>query len=99
MVDDERYVEILAGLEKIRTEKPYDDTVDAIAARDWLGAAITDLGNGLARSADDPAELARLHELLTVSEGIAASIEARIKQRGRQVPERHQTKPGVVRGV
>jgi len=96
MVDDERYVEIQAGLEKIRTEKPYDDTSDAIAARDWLSSAIGDLRKQLRKSADNPGQVARLQELLTLSESAASSIEARIKQQGDRVPQRHQDDRGVV---
>jgi hypothetical protein len=96
MVDDERYVEIQAGLEKIRAEKPYDDTSDAIAARDWLGKAINDLRKQLHQSTDDSGALARLHELLTLSESAASSIEARIKQQGDRVPQRHQNDRGTV---
>src|SRR6478736_4583076 len=44
----------------------------------------------------NPGQVARLQELLTLSESAASSIEARIKQQGDRVPQRHQDDRGVV---
>jgi hypothetical protein len=96
---DERYVEILAGVEKIRGERPYPDSAAAIGALDWLSAAIVDLRKAVDESADQPAELVRMHDLLEFSQRMAASIESRMKQDGDKVPVRHEDEPRVIRGV
>lgn len=93
MVKDERYVEILAGVEKIKQEKPYDDTADAIAALDWLSSAGDDLRKGMKDSADDVGAVARLQELLNSVDALHTSVQSKIKRDGDDVPLRHSKEP------
>lgn len=89
MLKDERFAEILAGVEKIKQEKPYDDTADAIAALDWLASAGDDLRKGVKDSAGDMSALARTQELLNTVDALSSSVQSKIKRDGDDVPLRH----------
>ena len=93
MVPEERLGAILAGIEKIKQNKPYDDNADAIAALDWISAATADLTSALAQSADDTTAIANVQELLDTLGRLHASISAGIKRNGGDIPRRHDAQP------
>jgi hypothetical protein len=93
MVTEQRLDAIATGIEKIKQDKPYDDTADAIAALDWISAATADLRTALGRATADPAALAALQDLLDSLQRLHSSIGAGIKRSGGDVPRRHDDTP------
>lgn len=93
MLKDERLAEILAGVEKVKQDKPYDDPAAAVAALDWLSSAGDDLRKGLKAVKGDVGGIARLQELLNTVDGLSASVRSKIKRDGDDVPLRHSTEP------
>ena len=89
-LSDERYVEILAGIEKIKEEKPYADADDATAALDWLGLAITDVQNAQRKAgADDVRQVGRLQQTAGELESLHSAVTTRMTVNKQDVPHRH----------
>lgn len=95
MVSDERYVQILSGVERIKQEKPYGAEADAVAALDWLSSAGSDLRGGLNNAEGDVAQIARLQGLLETVDALHASVTARMQREGDAVPTRHHNESDV----
>ncbi len=88
MISDDRIEEIDSGIDKIRTEKPYDNHSDAIAALDWLAAAINDVRKAV-NASEDTAAIARLQDRIETMDRLHSSVVASIKRMEKKVPERH----------
>ena len=95
MASEERLAAILSGIEKIKQEKPYAETADAIAALDWISAATNDVNSALGESADDVTAMVRFQELSDSLGRLHSSITSAIKRSGNDVPRRHDDEPTV----
>ena len=88
MTFDDRLDEIDSGIAKVRSEKPYDDHNDAIAALDWLASASNDVCKVLNVS-DDTAAIGRLQERKDTLDRLHSSVAASMKRSDKKVPQRH----------
>ena len=87
---DQRYTDIRAGAERIRLEKPYENRDDAVAALDWLSAAVSDLRGAQKRlPAGEIVEITRLGADIDVLDGLSQAIATRMNANDQHVPGRH----------
>lgn len=88
MASEERIEQIDSGIDKIRTEKPYSNHADAIAALDWLASASSDMHKAL-NASDDTAAIAGLQDRIETLDRLHSSVVATMKRTDKKVPERH----------
>jgi len=88
MTSEDRLDEIDSGIDRIRSEKPYENHSDAIAALDWLTSASNDVRKVL-NASDDIGTITRLQDRIDTLESLHSSVVARMKRTDTDVPERH----------
>jgi hypothetical protein len=82
--------EIIAGIEKIRDEKPYERAQDAITALDWISSATSKLRKEQQRLAESDILLfGKLEQTLSVLHGLHESIQSRMTTNEQKIPNRH----------
>jgi hypothetical protein len=87
---DDNHDEIIAGIERIRNEKPYADAADAISALDWIGSATAELRREQKKLADSDILLfGRLGKTLAALDSLHESIQSRMDVNDQKVPNRH----------
>jgi uncharacterized protein HemY len=87
---DDGHQEIIAKIEKLTEDKPFDDNAEAIAALDWITATSSTLRNELAENAEEVGAIAERQQLLTRLTALESSIKAELKRADEHIPRRHQ---------
>jgi len=90
MAHDADHDEIIAGIERIRDEKPYADADAAISALDWISSATSDLRREQKALADsDIVRFGKLEHTLSVLGSLHESIQSRMTANDQKIPNRH----------